>query len=75
MVVECVEIVFVEVFLVLEFEVVVVELLVIVDDVKEVGGIEEVCVFFEFVEVVVDVVEEVYVMEDVIVFDRVVEML
>lgn len=44
-----------------------------VDDAKEVGETEEICVFSELVEVAVEVVEEVYAMKDVTVPDRVVE--
>lgn len=73
MAVECVEIVSVEVSSALELEVAVVESSALVDDAKEVGGTEEICVFSELVEVAVDVVEEVYAMEDVTVPDRVVE--
>lgn len=51
----------------------VVESSALVDDAKEVGGTEEICVFSELVEVAVDVVEEVYAMKDVTVPDRVVE--
>lgn len=73
MAVECVEIVSVEVSSALELEVAVVESSALVDDAKEVGGTEEICVFCELFEVAVDVVEEVYAMEDVTVPDRVVE--
>lgn len=68
MAVECVEIVSVEVSSALELEVAVVESSALVDDAKEVGGTEEICVFSELVEVAVDVV-----MKDVTVPDRVVE--
>ena len=68
MAVECVEIVSVEVSSALELEVAVVESSVTVDDAKEVGGTEEICVFSELIEVAVDVV-----MKDVTVPDRVVE--
>lgn len=73
MAVECVEIVSVEVSSALELEVAVVESSALVDDAKEVGGTEEICVFSKLVEVTVDVVEEVYAMKDVTVPDRVVE--
>lgn len=73
MAVECVEIVSVEVSLALELEVAVVESSATVDDAKEVGKTEEICVFSELVEVAVEVVEELYAMKDVTVPDRVVE--